>query len=83
MPLAAGVVNSTFQLPLLSALVTIAILVHSGSTITFSPGVAQPQRVTVDFCCNTILSVIIEGNLISAKTWLIGSSRAKSASFFA
>ena len=76
-PPAFGVGISIFQLPILSAFVDCFALGQEASTFICSPGSAQPQIGTVDFCCKTMLFEITAGNLTSASDVMLVNSMEK------
>src|SRR6478735_101416 len=68
-PPAAGVLIFAFHFPLLNAITESTVVFHEQVIVKRSLGSAHPQRVACEFCCRTILLLMIGGNLIMANNF--------------
>ncbi|OPZ10914.1 MAG: hypothetical protein BWZ06_01814 [Bacteroidetes bacterium ADurb.BinA261] len=74
--LAAGVATEAIQFPFASTFTLVISEVHEGRISTVFPGSDFPQRLTLVFCCKTMLSLMISGNKIFAPSGLVSINRS-------
>src|SRR4051812_8390732 len=68
-PPAAGVVIFTFHFPLLGAITVSIFVFHELLIVNRSLGSDQPQSVACEFCCSTMLLLMIGDNRMNASNF--------------